>query len=541
MMDTQRLILFVVFSFSLLMLWQAWEQQGQPAPGETVSVPQAGPSAPDKAASEIPQSHRESASVAPGATGLPRGERVRVRTDMFEAEIDVNGADLRALKFSRYHEPDGTPLRFLTDGGGEPYVVQSGLVGADLPTHKAVFRGPAGEQVLRDGQEKIEVPLLWEDRARGVTVIKRYIFQRGDYRIDIVYDIRNGSGQAIRPDAYVQLLRHGQPPQGESAMMYTFTGPAFYTEREKYRKVNFSDLDKNKADIPAAAKDGWVAMVQHHFVAAVLPKPDTQREYYARALGEGRYSAGYIQSVGEIGPGMNARYEVPIYVGPQIQRRIEPLAPGLDLVRDYGWLTFLAKPIFWALDKIHGMVGNWGWAIVLLTVLIKLALYPLSAAGYKSMAQMKKLAPRLQRMKEQYGDNREKMHQAMMEMYKTEKINPLGGCMPILMQIPVFIALYWVLLAAVEMREAPWIFWITNLSVMDPYYVLPIVMGATMLIQTKLNPAPPDPIQAKVMLFMPIIFTVMFLWFPAGLVLYWLVNNVLSILQQWVINKQVEA
>jgi YidC/Oxa1 family membrane protein insertase len=536
-MDTQRLILFIVFSFSLLMLWQAWEQKNTPE-AQTIGAPTA-------AQGDVPQAAQQAAAPAKAApemsAGLPKGARVRVRTDMVEAEIDANGGDLRGLRLLHYHEPDGKPMAMLDDDRARPYVVQGGLVGEGLPNHKAQFVLPQGPLTLKDGQDKLVVPLVWADAASGVTVVKTYTFHRGDYRIDMEVEVRNGAAQALKPDVYFQLVRHGQAPEGESAMLYTYTGPAFYTERDKYRKLTFSDLEKGKADIPAPADDGWVAMVQHHFVSTLLPASGKPREYYAKALGEDLYSAGYIQGMGEIAPGATGRYAMPLYVGPQEQARLEALAPGLDLVRDYGWLTFLAKPIFWALAKIHALVGNWGWAIILLTLLIKLALYPLSAAGYKSMAKMKKLAPRLQRIKEQHGDNREKLHQAMMEMYKTEKINPLGGCLPILMQIPVFIALYWVLLAAVEMREAPWMFWIHDLSVMDPYYILPVVMGATMLIQTKLNPAPPDPIQAKVMMFMPVVFTVMFLWFPAGLVLYWLVNNVLSILQQWVINKQVEA
>ncbi|MDO9189230.1 MAG: membrane protein insertase YidC, partial [Sulfurimicrobium sp.] len=313
-----------------------------------------------------------------------------------------------------------------------------------------------------------------------------------------------------------------------------------YTENQKFQKVSFSDIEKNKTTHQKQSNDGWVAMLQHYFLSAWLPNNGMSREFYTKAMGNKLYAAGVILPVGSIAPGASGMISVPLYAGPQEQENLSKLAPGLDLTIDYGLLTIIAAPLFWVLSKIQGMVNNWGVAIILLTVLIKLAFYPLAAKSYRSMAHMRVLGPKLQKLKEQYGDDRQRLHQAMMELYKTEKVNPLGGCLPVVVQIPVFIALYWVLLASVEMRHAPFALWIQDLSAADPYYVLPIIMGITMIIQTKLNPTPPDPIQAKVMMVMPFAFSIFFFFFPAGLVLYWVVNNVLSIAQQWQITRSME-
>jgi YidC/Oxa1 family membrane protein insertase len=412
-------------------------------------------------------------------------------------------------------------------------------VGQGLPTHRTAFQLNAGTYRLTGGAAQLEVPLVWNDPATGVRVEKTYVFKRGSYQIALRTRVINGGTQPIDLTPYYQFTRHGEAPRGESFFLYTYTGPAFYTDAKKFQKVAFKDIQEGKAEFEKTADNGWVGLVQHHFVSAWLPEGSVKREYYTRALGDGLYSAGVILAEGTLAPGQQKTFTVPLYAGPQTQAVLEKAAPGLDLARDYGWLTPLAYPIFWSLEKIERIVGNWGWAIIILTILIKLALYPLSAAGYKSMAKMKKLTPRLQQLKETYGDDRAKLHQAMAEMYKTEKINPLGGCLPILIQIPVFIALYWVLLAAVEMRGAPWLGWITDLTAPDPWFILPIVMGITSILQVKLNPQPMDPMQAKIMMIMPVAFTVMFVFFPAGLVLYWVVNNILSIAQQWAINRQV--
>jgi YidC/Oxa1 family membrane protein insertase len=361
------------------------------------------------------------------------------------------------------------------------------------------------------------------------------------YAIEVGYEIRNNGSQPIAPHAYFQLMRDGNPPPGDSMMLPTFTGAAIYTELSKFKKVSFEDIAKGKSDYPKQADNGWAAIVQHYFVAAWLAEGNTPREFYTRAIGDGLFAVGLIVPVSEIAPQGSASVKADLYAGPQEQDKLSKLAPGLELTVDYGWLTIIAAPLFWVLQWIHQWVGNWGVAIILLTVLIKLIFYPLSAASYKSMAKMRVVAPKLQKLKELYGDDRQRMQQGMLELYKTEKINPLGGCLPILVQIPVFIALYWVLLASVEIRHAPFMLWIQDLSAKDPYYVLPVLMGLSMIVQTRLNPTPPDPVQAKVMKIMPVVFSVFFFFFPAGLVLYWLVNNLLSIAQQWQITRAIEG
>jgi YidC/Oxa1 family membrane protein insertase len=338
----------------------------------------------------------------------------------------------------------------------------------------------------------------------------------------------------------MQLTRDGNAPAGDSRFYSTYTGPVIYTEEKKFQKVDFSDIEKGKGDHVKAAPDGWAGIIQHYFVSAWLPTESAPREYFTRKIDTNLYAVGALQPLGEVAPGASVTASTRLLIAPQDQRMLETVAPGLDLTVDYGWLTVIAKPIFWLLQYLHGIVGNWGWAIVLLTVLIKTAFFPLQAASYKSMARMKAVTPRLMQLRERYGSDRVRMNQAMMELYKEEKINPLGGCLPIVVQIPVFIALYWVLLASVEMRNAPWILWIHDLAVPDPWYLLPLIMAGTMFIQVKLNPTPPDPVQAKVMMVMPIVFSVMFFFFPAGLVLYWLVNNIYSIAQQWYITKSIE-
>jgi YidC/Oxa1 family membrane protein insertase len=532
-MDTQRLILFVVFSFSLLLLWEAWQTKDQ-APQTTATTEQ--PAA--QQASGVPAATAVQAQQqAPQGKAIASGARAIIETDVYRAEIDANGGDLRRLELIGYHELDDAtkPLVLLNDAGPEPYVVQNGLLWG-LPTHKDVFQLTPG--VYKLSGDTLALPTTWSNPATGLTVEKTYVFRRGSYEIELVQKITNSGGEPVPLESYAQLVRHGKAPAGESKFLYTFTGPAVYTEEGKFQKIKFGDIADGSAKFQKTAKDGWVGMLQHHFVAAWLPQAGEARTYYADKLSDDLYSAGYKQPHGTLAPGQTATLTTRLYAGPQLQRTLEAAAPGLDLTRDYGWLTPISAPMFWALGKIHGFVGNWGWAIVIFTALLKLVLYPLSASGYKGMAQMRALAPRLQKMKETYGDDRQKLHQAMADLYKKEKVNPLGGCMPILLQIPVFIALYYVLIAAVEMRGAPWLGWITDLSAPDPFYVLPVLMGITSIIQVKLNPTPPDPMQAKVMMAMPVVFSVMFIFFASGLVLYWLVNNILSIAQQWVMNKK---
>jgi YidC/Oxa1 family membrane protein insertase len=372
----------------------------------------------------------------------------------------------------------------------------------------------------------------------GVRVTKTYTFHRGRHDIEVTHEVANIGDAPVTPSVYLQIVRDGNKPEGESSLYYTYTGPVVYADQEKFKKVEFSAIEKNKAELPKSADNGWVGMIQHYFATAWVPEKG-ERQFYARSVDKNLYAVGTLLPLGTVAPGAAATGKATLYIGPQNQQALAAIAPGLDLVVDYGWLTFIAKPIYWLLEFLHSIVGNWGWAIVLLTVLIKAAFYPLSAASYKSMAKMKEVTPRLTKLREQYGDDKQKLNTAMMELYRNEKINPLGGCLPILVQIPVFISLYWVLLASVEMRNAPWMLWVTDLATPDPWFILPLVMMGTMWIQYKLNPTPPDPVQAKVMMFMPLIFGVMFFFFPAGLVLYWLTNNILSIAQQWYVTKQI--
>ncbi|MGE5468773.1 MAG: membrane protein insertase YidC [Ignavibacteria bacterium] len=543
-MDTRRLILLFVFGFSLIMLWNAWQRKNAPAPvpaaqtqtgkaAGDASVPTPNAAAP-AATSAVP------ATAAPAAA-TPQTPRATVKTDLFEAVVSAQGGDLVHLELFKLHAIDDMTKNFVLIDEANQYAAQSGLIGAGLPNHKTTWQLPAGELALKDGENELRLRMTAAGE-NGVQVAKTYVFHRGSYMIDVEYEITNNGSAAVTPSAYFQFVRDGKDPVGGTTrMVSTFTGPAFYTEEHKYQKINFSDIAKGKDKHADKANDGWVGMVQHYFVSAWLPKGTEQREFYTRKLGEDFFSAGVIVPMAPVVPKATEKLDVPLYVGPQDQDNLKKIAPGLDLVVDYGWLTVIAAPLFWVLEMLHKYLGNWGWAIIGLTVLLKLIFFPLSAASYKSMAKMRLLTPKLTKLKETFGDDRQRLNQEMMELYKKEKVNPLGGCLPILVQIPVFIALYWVLLGSVEMRQAPWLGWIMDLSSKDPYYVLPLIMGATMLIQTRLNPTPPDPIQAKIMWIMPIVFTGMFFMFPAGLVLYWTVNNVLSIAQQWQINRMIEA
>ncbi len=542
-MDNQRLLLFVVFSFSILLLWDAWREKDVPpqtAPATQAVQQNTQAAVVDK---DIPAAAAiATTQTAQPAGGLQSGTRAIVKTDVLEVEIDANGGDLRRARLPGYYEVDHPTqtLTLLTDKtAATRYVVQSGLLNVQkglLPNHKDVFELTGGTYQLTG--DSLSIPLVWNNPQAGIRVEKTYVFRRGSYEVELIQKITNNSMAPVQVESYGQLVRHGQPPQGESKFLYTFTGPAVYTDAAKFQKLAFGDIADGEAEFQKSAKDGWVGMLQHHFVSAWLPKQGAERSYFAEKLDTDLYSAGYRQAHGTLAPGQSQSLTSRLYIGPQIQKNLEAAAPGLDLTRDYGWLTPLSAPMFWVLEKIHGLVGNWGWAIVFFTILLKLVLWPLSASGYKGMAQMRALAPRLQKMKELYGDDRQKLHQAMADMYKKEKVNPLGGCLPILLQIPIFIALYYVLIASVEMRGAPWMGWITDLSAPDPFYVLPVLMGISSIIQVKLNPTPPDPLQAKIMMAMPIVFSVMFVFFASGLVLYWLVNNILSIAQQWAMNKK---
>jgi YidC/Oxa1 family membrane protein insertase len=545
-MDTQRLILFFVFSFSLLLLWDAWQKDHRPpAPTTAQSAQQSAaqatvpsPSVPSQAAPAAQQKPGD--AIPPSATALAKHETLSVKTDNLLADIDLQGGDIVRLELLRQKDTLDEKTNFVLFAPEHHFAAQSGLIGPGLPTHKTMYSAQAREYALTDGQDKLQVRLE-APGPDGVKTVKTLTFHRGSYVIDISHEIINGSTAPLAAHAYFQFLRDAAPPAGDPKMVNTYTGAAIYTEQEKFHKIAFSDLDKDKASFPKTADNGWIAMLQHYFVSAWLPREGTQREFYAKPLPDKLYSVGVILPVAAIPPNASGSVSLSLYAGPQEQDALKEIAPGLNLTVDYGWLTVVAAPLFWLLQFLHRWVGNWGVAIILLTVLIKAVFFPLSAASYKSMAKMKLVTPRMTKLREQFGNDRARLNQAMMELYKTEKINPLGGCLPIVVQIPVFISLYWVLLASVELRHAPFYLWIHDLSAQDPYYVLPLLMMGSMLIQTKLNPVPPDPVQAKVMMIMPFAFGVMFFFFPAGLVLYWLVNNILSIAQQWQITRMIEG
>lgn len=552
-MDTQRIIAVIVFSFSAVLLWDAWQKHNQPKlpPAAIPTLPTPGASTPVRAPSTTPAptSGLGNAVAQVGSRAIQRpeaGKVVTVRTDKFEVEINSQGGDIRRVILREHFSAieKNKPLSLLQTTDGHFFVTQSGLL-EGLPNHNSVYSTDAADYELNPGQEKLEVRFVNRDTP-GVEVTKIFTFRPGAYLIDVAYQVKNETENAITPMAYFQFVRDGNPPEGEVAKsnpftgVVTYTGPAVYTNEKKFVKVSFSDIDKEKQDYPKKAADGWLAMVQHYFVAAWLPKQGIEREYFARKVSDKLYGSGVIVSAGQIAANQTGTIDVPLYIGPQEQDKLKDLAPGLGLVVDYGWLTVIAVPLFWLLKFIHGFVGNWGWAIIVMTILIKLVFFPLNQKAGKSMAHMKAMAPRIEQLRQRYGDDRTKLNQAMMELYRTEKINPLGGCLPIVVQIPVFIALYWVLLAAIELRHTPWLGWIQDLSAPDPLYILPLIMAVSMFIQTKLNPPPPDPVQAKVMMIMPIVFSIFFFFFPAGLVLYWAVQNILGIVQQWLINKSVE-
>ena len=540
-MDTQRLILLFIFSFSLLMLWEAWDKQGRPKPPAPAPQQQGVPAAPKPAAPD--SAAKPGAGAVPGAEVSAKGETVRITTDLMVAELDTLGATLKRVELLQHRDSRDPAKPFVLLGAEHHYEAQSGLAGDAGPNHRSLWRVQEGERNLGPGRDAVEVRFSASGKD-GLEVTKIYTFKRDSYVVDIALELRNAGAAAAATYAYFQLTHDGKPDIPTNSVAATFGAQSFigfgvYTNEHKYQKVHLTDLDKGKSDHVKQADSGWLAFVQHYFVSAWLPPEGTPRDYVTEKRPDGTY-AGRLMLPASVAPGASARVSAPLYAGPQEQRRLRAAAPGLDLVVDYGWLAIIAWPLFWLLQQFHSLSGNWGVAIILLTVTVKLLFFPLSAASYKSMAKMKLVTPRLTKLREQYANDRQKMNQAMMELYKTEKINPLGGCFPIVVQIPVFIALYWVLLAAIELRHAPFILWIHDLAALDPYYVLPILMTGTMVLQTRMNPVPPDPVQARVMKFMPFVFSIFFFFFPAGLVLYWLVNNILSIAQQWQIQRMFE-
>jgi YidC/Oxa1 family membrane protein insertase len=546
-MDTRRLVLFVIFSFSIMMLWDAWQQKNRPlAPSSQQTQQDA------QVVGQSADSNSEAApnSLSDGAFKLEQGQRIKVNTDLFEAEIDTVGGDLRRLILNKHRAAQIKDGNFvLMDDAQKPmlYVAQTGLLGDGLPNHKSTFTTTAASYTMPESAASQEIRLSWA--GNGITVDKIYTFHRGSYVIDVAYQINNASGKAIAPSAYYQIVHDSKSKQG-SALMPTFTGGAYFTNADKFKKISFSNMEKEA--LAKTSKDGWIGVIEHYFASAWIAKAGQERELSTKKLADNIFALRTVLPAITIAAGAKTEISAQLFAGPQTAKDLAAAAPGLEYAVDYGWLTVIAKPLFWILTKLYALVHNWGVAIILLTVLIKAAFYPLSAKSYRSMAQMRELAPRLQSMKEKFGDDKQQMQKAMMEMYRTEKINPMSGCLPILIQIPVFIALYWMILGTVELRHAPFFGWIQDLSAPDtlfgtlpwlnmPIGLLPILMGATMIIQTYLNPPPTDPIQAQVMKVMPIVFSIFFFFFPAGLVLYWLVNNILSIAQQWYVNKTIHA
>ncbi|MDP3671842.1 MAG: membrane protein insertase YidC [Telluria sp.] len=545
----KRTILWIVFSVSLVVLWNDWMvSNGKQSlfsftqPRQTASAPAA-----KSGASELPSAP---AAAAPGTAALPgaaapqavRSERIAITTDVMKVEIDTAGGVIRRLELLKHKDgldPSKNQVLFDVTAKGT-FVAQTGLIGNSaggaLPNHNTVFVAKPGVRSIDGGNQ---VQLVLEAEQGGVKLTKTFTFKRGDYLIDVRHDVTNLGAAPVNPSLYLQLLHHGNKPEGETYFTSSYTGPTLYTPDEKYHKLDFETIEKKgQAEHPTKATDGWIAISQHFFVSAFVPPAKTPRDIYTKKVDTNLYAIGTLLPLGTVAPGATISTDAKLYSGPQDENKLEKIAPGLELVKDYGMLTIIAKPIFWVMGHIHSVLGNWGWTIIAFTVLIKLLFFPLSAAGYKSMAKVKLVTPKMQAIRERYKGDPAKMNQATMELYKTEKINPLGGCLPILVQMPVFIALYWVLQASVEMRGAPWIGWIQDLTAPDPWYILPVLYAISMYITTKLNPAPADPMQAKMMLYMPLAFSVMFFFFPSGLVLYWVVNNILSIGQQWVITKK---
>ncbi|SDV48416.1 membrane protein insertase YidC [Chitinasiproducens palmae] len=546
-MEIKRTFLWVIFVVSLALLYDNWQRfNGHGSMFFPSAVPTKAVAGNGKPANGAAAPHAgDVPSGAPGSVPAPtageqtasRGEKIHIKTDVFDGDIDTLGGTVTRLSLVKQNEgkqPD-LYITLFDQTPNHTYLARTGLIGGNFPNHTTLFSVAPGPRTLEPGQQTLQVRLESPD-VGGVKLVKTYTFTRGSYVIGVDQRIENVGTQPVQPTVYMELVRDDTPVE-TPRFSHTFIGPAVYTSQDHFQKISFSDVDKGKADYARQADNGWIAMVQHYFASAWIPTQGAARDVYVGKTDASLYRVGYKLPVTAIQPGASADVKARLFAGPEEERMLEGVAPGLELVKDYGWVTIIAKPLFWLLEKIHSYLGNWGWSIVVLTLLIKAVFFPLSAASYKSMARMKELTPRLQALRERYKDEPTKLNPAMMELYKTHKVNPLGGCLPVVVQIPVFISLYWVLLSSVEMRAAPWVLWIHDLSQQDPYFILPILMTISMFVQTKLNPTPPDPVQAKMMLFMPLAFSVMFFFFPAGLVLYYVVNNVLSIAQQWYITR----
>ena len=563
-MDTQRLLLFVIFSFSALFLWEAWQKEHAPVapsvaarsetkPGdlpEAGRAPVATPGVPAGAAA-TPSPAAVPGNAAPANAAAAATPPVTIKTDLYTAEVDPVGGVITLVALDKHRDPHDTakPYLALQRNAERTFVAQAGVIGDGMPNHRTVYQVLPGPRELAAGADKLDLKLQ-ATAANGDKVVQTLTFNRGSYVIDAAFDVTNATAAPFVPEAYFQLMRDTKQAVTQNSMApAAFVGPVVYNEADKFKKVEFSEIDKEAAD-PArkpaytkSADNGWIGMIEHYFVAAWLPPDDgkLQRQFYTTKLDGGLYTAGVRYAGAAIAPGATGEIRSRLYVGPEDQDELGKLAKGLDLVVDYGIFTIIAAPLFALLKWLHSIIGNWGWSIIAMTLMIKSAFYPLNHASARSMAKMKVVAPKMKALQEQYANDKQQLQVKMMELYRQEKINPLGGCLPILVQIPVFIALYWVLLSAVELRHAPWIGWIHDLSAPDPYFILPVVYAITAYLQVKLSPTPiSDPVQARVMQIMPVAFSVMFIFFPSGLVLYWLVNNCIQIFQQWHMNRVLQ-
>jgi YidC/Oxa1 family membrane protein insertase len=539
----RRTILWLVLAVSLFMLWDNWQVSKGGSSVFRRGGEETKQAASPKNKTDVTSPSAQSAAVPmtsqSGSREVVKNELITITTDVITAQFATVGGVLQHLELLQHRDkvdPSKNMVLF-DESPNHTYLAQTGLVGNNLPNHRTPFTVKPGPRSL-DGANELQ--LVMQAEQGGVVLTKTFTFHRGDYTINVKHEITNRTSAPIDPSLYLQLVRDGSKPEGESMFASTFTGPAVYTESSKFQKLDYEKIEKGKEEHATKADNGWIALVQHYFVTAFIPQDKLEREIFTRKVDTNLYAIGDILPVGTVAPGATATIDARLFAGPQDSAMLDKVAPGLELVKDYGMLTIIAKPIFWLMTQIQKEVGNWGWTIIVLTILIKLAFFPLASASYRSMANMKKVTPKMQAIRERYENDKPRRNQEIMALYKAEKINPVGGCMPVVVQIPVFISLYWVLLASVEIRNTPWLGWIQDLAAPDPYFILPIIMAVSMFVQQRMSPPPPDPVQAKMMLFMPLVFSITFFFFPAGLVLYWVVNNLLSIAQQWWVTKRFE-
>lgn len=543
MLDYIRIALYATLLVLGFLLFQAWDKDHPkeiPITTQTEALPESAhyvpvPSTPQPTVVQL----EKSTSVV-----ATKNEFVKVKTDVLETTIDTRGGDITEARLLHYPESlnSKTPILLLNDDPKTQYIAESGLLskqGPDTSQGQALYSPEQINYELSPGENEVDAKLTWQS-PDGLKVTKVFTFQRDSYEVKVSYQIENNSQMPWSGNLYTQLMRTNSPPPSHGGMvnLTTFFGAAFSTPQKPFEKISFKEMQEK--NLNQSVQGGWAAMIQHYFISAWVPPENNSSTYYTKVLPNGLYTIGMIGPAISIPPGGNLTTTAKLYTGPIIADKLEKTAPGLNLTIDYGWFWFISAILFWMMEKIHEVIGNWGWSIVLVTVIIKLLFYQLSAKSYRSMSALKKLQPRIELLKERYGDDKQKLTQATLELYREEKVNPMSGCLPILIQIPVFIALYWVLVESVQLRQAPFILWIHDLSQPDPWYVLPILMGISMFLQQRLSPPPPDPIQAKVMMLMPLIFVVLFANFPSGLMLYWFVNNTLSFLQQWFIMHRLE-